>query len=500
VNRDPATLSNDEALSAQKSLLERPSISIRFRMIVAFLLAFLFSFGIAVTSMIFILRLDSKQEFLGDARNFAHEIEEARRYEKNFFLYSAKGDLYEALNNINAASNILQGAANEMGSVLKHKDFELLTKSLNEYKDGLNQLASKNLKPGAEMVQRDPNLEEQLRRYGHQILLLASDVEKNERAKVRAAAHTFTLVAIFSLALNFLVMIWLATELTRQILQPLSRAVGYTQRIAAGNFSPITPRRKYRDEFSNLAIAINRMIMELHDKQEQLVQSRKMAAIGTLTSGIAHELNNPLNNISITIEALLDGLDEYSNDQKRKMLQDIFIETERASGTVRNLLDFTRVEKSKFEAIDVVELVKSGLSLVKNELVLNHVEVETAFVDHIPNIHGNFRNCQQVFLNLFLNSIQAMPHGGKLTIQTSEENGKYIRVDITDNGCGVPKENINKIFDPFFTTKEEGQGTGLGLSVSYGIIQKIGGKITVDSEVGKWTTFHIYLPIDREMS
>lgn len=498
MNSDSVNQLNDEALSAEKLLSGRPAFSIRFRIIVAFLLAFLFSFGIAITSMIFILRLDAKQVFLEEARNFSYEVHEARRYEKNFFLYGAKGDLYEALNNINAASKILQDAGSEMISVLRRKGFEALTRNLNEYKRLLNRLSSEYLEPGAEKADRDPELEEQLRHYGHSILLLASELEEKERETVRTTAHTFTMAAIFSLVVNLIVMLWLASELTRQILQPLSRAVGYTQRIAAGDFSLITPKRSYRDEFSNLAIAINRMIRELREKQDQLVQSRKMAAIGSLTSGIAHELNNPMNNISITIEALLDGLEEYSDDQKRKMLKDCFIEVERASGTVRNLLDFTRVERAKPESIDVEELVMSSLKLVNNELSINHIEVETAFEDRLPRIRGNLRNLQQVFLNLFLNAIQAMPDGGEFEIHARKENERYVRVDVTDSGCGIPEENLTKIFDPFFTTKEEGQGTGLGLSVSYSIIQKSGGNITVDSEPGEGTTFHIALPVDKE--
>jgi signal transduction histidine kinase len=487
---------NGDESSVEKLLSERPSFSIRLRIIVAFVLAFLFSFGIAVTSMVFVLRVDARQEFLKQARNFSFEIEEARRYEKNFFLYGAKGDLYDALNNINAASNILQNTATELGSMLKRAEFDTLTSNLNNYSRLLNQLASENVGTDAGDSETEPSIEEQLRRYGHKILLLASDLEGKEREKARSTAHTFTLVAIFALVVNLIAMVYMASELPRQILQPLGRAVDYTQRIAEGDFSPITPQRPYRDEFSNLAIAFNRMIRELKEKQEQLVQSRKMAAIGTLTSGIAHELNNPLNNISITVEALLDGLDDYTEEQKKKMLNDCFIEVERASGTVRNLLDFTREGRPKSQPIDVVELVKSGLSLVNNELSLTHIEVETDFDAGLPHILGDFRNLQQVFLNLFLNSIQAMPEGGRLMIQARPEKGKYVRVDVTDNGCGISTDDLPKIFDPFFTTKEEGKGTGLGLSVSYSIIQKSGGNIGVDSEVGKGTTFHIDLPVD----
>jgi two-component system, NtrC family, sensor kinase len=478
----------------KKALMERPRFSIRFRIILAFLLAFFFSFGIAIGSIIFISRLDSKYTFFEEAENFSSDIQQARRYEKNFFLYGSKNDLYDALNYIESASNLLSGTSTEIRSVFQHQDFELLTADLHDYQRLLTEMVTFFDQQGATKNFRNPELEDQLRIHGHSILFLSSALVQKERIKVHRATRSFMIIAIFLVGINLLVMIWVATELTSQIVQPLGRFVGYTNRIATGDFSPITPKRKYRDEFSKLAIAINHMLYELKEKQEQLIQSRKMAAVGTLTSGIAHELNNPLNNISLTTEALLEGIDDYTNENKRKMLQDIFTQVERASGTVRNLLDFTREEQPRRESIDVQELIGSSLKLVSNELLIHNIKVETQFDANLKKATGSFRNLQQVFLNLFLNSIQAMSIGGKLRIRTAMESDNSVRVDVEDTGCGIPKEHFEKIFDPFFTTKEVGKGTGLGLSVSYGIIQKMGGRISVDSEVGKGSVFSVYLP------
>ncbi len=484
-----------EAQTAEQSLSDRPVFSIRFRIIVAFLLAFLFSLGITVTSVIFVLRLDDRQVFLEKARLFSQEIQEARRYEKNYFLYGARSELFDAQNNIHAASNILNEELRELKSNLSPATLRALSRNLERYETLLKRLSKDAPRKGDATAPRDPDLEEQLRRTGHGLLLTAAKLEKREREQLRKTAHTFTLVAIFSLLLNFVVMAWLATELTRQILRPLSRAVGYTQRIAAGDFTLITPQRKYRDEFSNLAIAINRMILELADKQDQLVQSRKMAAIGTLTSGIAHELNNPLNNISITAESLLEGAEEHTPEQMKKMLNDIFIEVTRASGTVRTLLDFTRVQKTPPEAIGVKALVEGSLALVRNELNLSRVEARADIPSDLPDIRGNLRNLQQVLLNLFLNAIQAMDRGGQLQVSARTGEDHTVLLSVSDDGCGIAQKNLSKIFDPFFTTKEEGQGTGLGLSVSYSIIQKMGGTISVESEPGKGTTFQLRLPV-----
>ena len=485
----------DDRIDQDKALAARPSFSIRLRIILAFLLIFCFSVGITIGSIIFISRLHAKFEFFTYAENFASTVQEARRYEKNFFLYGSKSDLYDALGSIHSASSQLAGAPEEIRSIVKQTDFKLLTEDLRNYEQLLNQLTTKLSVPG-------PHGEFQRCGTGKPVALAwPSDpfsrlgLVNRERQKVSTATRSYMLTAIFLMGVNFLAMIWIVTELTRQILQPLGRAVKYTQRFAAGDFTPIAPQRKYRDEFSDLAIAINHMMYEVKEKQEQLVQSRKMAAVGTLTSGIAHELNNPLNNISLTTEALIDGMGDYSEEQKLRMLQEIFTQVERASGTVRNLLDFTRTEY-RLEPINIQALIQASLKLVNNELQINNIEVETDFAPDLSNVRGNFHDLQQVFLNLFLNSIQAMSNGGKLSVIVRPDNAKYLRIDVHDTGCGIPKENLDRIFEPFFTTKEVGRGTGLGLSVIYGVVEKIGGHIKVDSEVGQWTKFSVYLPVE----
>ena len=197
---------------------------------------------------------------------------------------------------------------------------------------------------------------------------------------------TSLVVAVMLLILTMLLEAYLATFITRQIIQPFGRFEKYTQRIAAGDFSPITPTRKYRDEFTNLAIAINRMLKELKEHGEQLIQSRRMAAIGTLTAGIAHELNNPLNNISITTEALLEEFDEWERDEKLKMLKDIHTRVERASGTVANLLDFTHRDEISFEPLTINSVLRSTVRLVENELAINNIKLD---MDLKENLRGN---------------------------------------------------------------------------------------------------------------
>jgi signal transduction histidine kinase len=176
------------------------------------------------------------------------------------------------------------------------------------------------------------------------------------------------------------------------------------------------------------------------------------------------------------------------------MLNTIAEQLERAGTTVANLLDFTRRDESSFEAVAINEIVARTVKLIGNEINLNNVSTDLDLAENLPRVQGNVHNLQQVFLNLFLNAIQAMPDGGTLSVKSFVNDGK-VRIDVTDAGVGIPAENLDKVFDPFFTTKEVGKGTGLGLSVSYGIIRKHHGTLTVASEVGKGTTFTITLPV-----
>lgn len=487
--------SPEEMAAMEKALSERPAFSIRVRIILSFLLAFLFSFAIGISSMLYISILNAKQNFFDSAGKFAFKVEQARRYEKNFFLYGTKTDLFDAVENIRSAEVILQGTASEMRSLMKHETYRSLLDDLHQYERMITNIAADYEKAGYGVKPDSLDAENKLRASGHRILTFATELVEQERGKLHETAHRFMTAAVLSLVINFIIMVLVAYELTRQILQPLSRAVQYTQRIAAGDFSLINPKRKFRDEFSDWAMNTNRMIYELSEKQKQLIQNRKMVAVGTLTSGIAHELNNPLNNISITTEAMLNDMDSFSRDELRDMLGDIFTQVERASGTVRNLLDFTRLEPAKGEAIDIGQLIRSSLMLVRNERILKGIGEEVEIEENLPPVQGSSRNLQQVFLNIFLNGIQAMSQGGKLRVRAKNHAGGFIRIDVTDNGCGIEKKDLERVFDPFFTTKDVGKGTGLGLSVSYGIVRKMGGDISVDSEPGKWTTFSVYLPV-----
>jgi two-component system NtrC family sensor kinase len=235
-----------------------------------------------------------------------------------------------------------------------------------------------------------------------------------------------------------------------------------------------------------------RMERELQKTQQALLQSEKLAAMGRLTSQIAHELNNPIYGIMNTLELLKTEIPPES--KRRKILELSLSETQRLAEMLRNMLSFSKPEEEKRRPIRMNELIGGILLVMDKQMKESNIKVETAFDDEIPEIMASTNQMRQVLLNIFKNAKEAMPHGGILTVRTNREN-HHVLIHIQDTGVGIPEGIRNKIFEAFFTTKQKVKGVGLGLSVCYGIIKDHGGEIRVASEEGKGTTFTIRLPI-----
>jgi PAS domain S-box-containing protein len=225
--------------------------------------------------------------------------------------------------------------------------------------------------------------------------------------------------------------------------------------------------------------------------EEQLQHSEKMASIGILAAGVAHEVNTPLAGISSYTQLLKGQID--ANDPRSSLLDKIEKQSFRAAKIINNLLNFSRSSGVELERLDVNKALLDVLSLIEHQLEASKIRVRRDLAGELPPIRGNENRIQQVFFNLILNARDAMPSGGWLTIKTSADDDTVV-VEVGDTGVGIKREDLKRIYDPFFTTKGIGRGTGLGLSVSYGIVQEHGGAIFVDSAPGKGTTFQVALP------
>jgi len=418
---------------------------------------------------------------------FSFEIQQARRFEKNYFLYHT--NLNDALSHVHAAGQILEKGNNNFLSVLGEQEFERIHNHLSRYEALLSSL--NNDLP----IDQQNRIEIELREHGSEMVTMAKELVAQERSTVKSLLTVSKRIPIFFLVVLILLITYFAVFMVRQILWPMGRMMEATERISAGDFTPMLPKRKYNDEFSSLAIAMNHMMIQLVQREEALVQSHKLRAIGTLTAGIAHELNNPLNNIVLTASMFKEDYDTLEVEERFDMLNDLVNESDRAQRIIRNLLDYARESKIESVSVDLQGTIRETLRLAGNQIALSKIKVNFTPSDTLPHVLGDRQQLIQVFLNIILNALDATLKNGSLTISIQiSKNRDYVRTEFADTGTGIPEEKLSSIFDPFFTTKPEGKGTGLGLSVSQSIIKKHGGNISVVSEVNKGTTISVSLP------
>ncbi len=328
---------------------------------------------------------------------------------------------------------------------------------------------------------------------------------------------TFTLMA----SLCVVILLILLYFTTKRIINPLHKIVEATQKIAKGDLSHKV-KVNSKDEIGYLAESFNKMTddldaankkllewgktlekkveertKELREMQAHLIQSEKLASLGKLAAGVAHEINNPLGGILIYSHLLLEDLNKESPyyDNLRKIVK----ETSRCKEIVKGLLEFARPKEPETSLVNINDVVEKALSIMETKTLFQNIKIIKKYSSSLPKITADSAQLQQVFINIILNAAEAMEGNGSLTIETevdSENSQIYIRFQ--DTGPGIPDEVKNRLFEPFFTTKEVGKGTGLGLAISYSFIRKHNGTIDVESKVGEGSTFIVKLPIKNE--
>lgn len=242
-------------------------------------------------------------------------------------------------------------------------------------------------------------------------------------------------------------------------------------------------------------VGVGQDLTERRELEAQLFHSAKLASLGVMAGGIAHEIRNPLGISSAAAQILL----EYPENEtlRKECAEKIYSGIKRASQIIEELLKFARPSEGRFEPTNVNNAIMETLTLIEKQMMLIRIEIKKDLDAHIPIIKAEKNLLKQAFLNMILNAANAMPEGGTLTLKTSTDGMNNILVFFKDTGCGIPAENIDRIFDPFFTTMPVGKGTGLGLSITYSIIKQHEGSIHVESAVGKGSTFTIQLPVKK---
>ncbi len=300
-----------------------------------------------------------------------------------------------------------------------------------------------------------------------------------------------TLVATFTIILTFIITTPVSRSITRP-LKELRQLLRTSQRVTAGDLNARASVAA-GGEVGQLATTFNEMLDTLQATQDQLVQSEKLASLGQLAAGVAHELNNPLATVLLyagILERETPEGDPHCND-----LAVLLRETQRCKTIVASLLDFARQHQVDAQEIDLNELIRSIVAVEQQKARYAQVEITTELDRKLPGIQADPVQLQAVFANLMSNAAEAMPAGGRLSIRTSIGPAGMVTVEVEDSGEGIPPENLAKLFTPFFTTKPLGKGTGLGLAITYGIIKMHRGQIGVQTQVGRGTKFTFNLPI-----
>jgi signal transduction histidine kinase len=435
--------------------------------------------------------LNQKIQIIERKYDLLNTILEARRYEKNYFLSFDKENIAEALDYARQAEEILRNILTKYGKYTLAKNLDQRITELVAYKESLTNLMELQ-KEGHLVV--PPDTIELIRKQGKILTSELEKIVKKESQFVQNLIGKSKTIHFLALVPVFILSVLIALFLVFNVNRPLKTIENAITKIASGDYENI-PEIKTGDEFESLVTSLNNMIDELDKRSKQLIQAQKLASLGRLTSGVAHELNNPLNNISTSIQILIEEIEEDDLEYKKELLVGAEKEVERGKEIVRSLLEFARERTLTLKQINFKDLVDSAIKHVKSEIPDNiHLKAEVP--DNIQATVG--LRIRSVIINLITNAVHAMKDGGEITIKAKNELDKEgFSFQVIDTGEGIPQNIITKIFDPFFTTKEVGKGSGLGLSIIYGIMEQHNGTITVASEVGKGTTITCFLPFHQ---
>jgi two-component system NtrC family sensor kinase len=437
--------------------------------------------------------IELKQHVVQIADDLRENVLETRRYEKNYLLYGQMEDFRQNQAYTQKALEVLATIVPDVQNLKVASQMDSFKQDLNAYRGLMAQLA----KSGQQGQPFSKELEEQLRTRGKALVDLSVKLVAFERLRILEIITALKTQLLVSLVAFLAFMVFFIYIVSRKIILPLRVIENTTGRIAQGDFKPL-PVLDTRDETQRVVEAFNRMVGELERRQDQLVQGKKMSSLGVLTAGIAHQLNNPLNNISTTCQIILEELDETNLDFTRKMLTNVEQEVYRARDIVKGLLEFSRVRDFSLKPTPLKEVVQRSVRLISSQ-----VPPGIDLVDEVPEnllLELDAQRMQEVLLNLLMNAIQAIKETpGEIRIAAAADPTNHEAViTIEDTGVGIPKEELDRVFDPFYTTKEVGIGTGLGLSIVYGIIEKHHGRIAVESKEGEGTRFTIRMPYSPE--
>ncbi|MDR3394226.1 MAG: HAMP domain-containing sensor histidine kinase [Parasulfuritortus sp.] len=430
---------------------------------------------------------------------------EIRRFERNYFLHGQEADHLENIRNIENMQGLLKKYQADFVLYGVPESVPALNRDLDLYRQLMDQYAQSRQSDAAQHAQ----LERSVRSAGQNVVSLAEYAVGPERRLVRASLDSFRTVLVFLIVGLALSMIAMGQALSRRVVRPLKRLEQSVEAVQQGKRAKLLMPSQDR-ELVAIVTAFNQMLKELEQRQKHLMRSEKLASLGTMLSGVAHELNNPLSNIWSSCQILEEEMGASAPGMQRKLVMQIDEQSVRARTIVRSLLDFARDRQFNKESVLLRGLVEQTVQFIKGEIPPK-VKVEVRIPEGIT-LFADRQRLQQAFLNLIKNAVEAVGAEGEVSISANRVTvadsahdlafpsgchveGSAIDIAVSDNGPGIEAHVLPRIFDPFFTTKDVGRGMGLGLFIVYQIVEEHGGCIFASSEANQGTAFHIRLPL-----
>ncbi len=466
---------------------------------------------VASLDLLFLERQVTEGEVVSDLKDAVLEM---RREEKNLFLYADNGALSRVDEYVALSLKNLQEHKAVLNAIIPESNLSITAQTLETYRLLLGRWKS------APLSDRE-QLQDEIRSLGHQVNLSVDSLSKQERRMLQTAVQESQWFLLISLFMIGLAIYLVGRQLKRVVLTPLKQLESRLMPIAEGRFKHLKPPSSDR-EFMTFTNAFNRMLKELEIRQKRMLQSDKLASLGILASGVAHELNNPLSNISSSCQLLMEELNEADPEQLNIWLNQIDSETERGRHIVRTLLDFGRqsvFEKSKQKLLDIISETQTivGKSLREYSATLT-VNVPEDLIVEVDK-----QRIQQLFINLIQNALNAAGQGVQVRVSATvcergvsmlpdgaevagnlrcitDYQGRFVEILVADDGPGISSENLYKVFDPFFTTSEPGHGVGLGLFIVQEIVSEHDGCLAIASRPGKGTQVIVLLPTEELIS
>ncbi|KHK02430.1 ATP-binding protein [Desulfovibrio sp. TomC] len=428
-------------------------------------------------------RVVDKLRFVEVQDDLNADFLEMRLAEKNLFLFGDKAALREIAAKIDESRNLLAKSSDRIVRGAGQANYLALRSHLDAYAAAVEKAGQTDV--------AGQDAEGAMRETGRAMREFSTTLVSREREQVGEIISLSRRTMTISLAAVVCTAVLAAPLLFLKILRSLAKVERLAGAIAEGKFESIAEPRSH-DELDSVIRAVNSMSQRLSSREAEILQSKKLASLGTLTAGVAHEITNPVNNISMIAETYESLQDDLPASDRLEMMRQIQKECGRIHGIVTNLLDFSKPKAASMRPVAVNALVTDTLPLVRNMLHVSNIDLRLDLAEDASWVLADVSQMHQVLINLITNAIQSMPPGGRLRVAT-RAGAQTARIVIADNGKGIPSDALPHVFDPFFSTKGT-EGTGLGLSVSYGIVKNHAGRLWVESMLGAGTTCFIELP------